>query len=57
MTVLPGLFDAHAHVMPTGFFLNSADLTDVGSISDVLDILQRECLSGGDGWVIVYDIS
>lgn len=51
MTVLPGLFDAHAHVMPTGFFLNSADLTGVSSIGEVLDILGKECLGGGDGWV------
>ena len=51
MTVLPGLFDAHAHVMPTGFFLNSTDLTGVSSIGEVLDILGKECLGGGDGWV------
>lgn len=50
-TVLPGLFDAHAHVMPTGFFLNSVDLTGVKSIQEVLDALEEVCSSSESEWV------
>ncbi|MDR0884793.1 MAG: amidohydrolase [Clostridiales Family XIII bacterium] len=39
-TVLPGLYDAHCHVMPTGFFLNSANLLETKCIDDVLDLLR-----------------
>ena len=32
-TVLPGLFDNHCHVMPTGFYLAGVDLNGAKSIS------------------------
>jgi predicted amidohydrolase YtcJ len=51
-TMLPGLYDAHCHVMPTGLFLNSANLLDAKSISDVLELLSEQCKkSDGKEWV------
>ncbi|MCQ4635190.1 amidohydrolase [Anaerovorax odorimutans] len=51
-TVLPGLFDAHAHVMPTGFFLNSVNLLESKSIDEVLKLLGDACREqNDDSWV------
>ncbi len=51
-TVLPGLFDAHAHVMPTGFFLNSVDLSNVKSIEETLSMMAVACEEADEGvWV------
>ncbi len=51
-TVLPGLFDAHAHVMPTGFFLNSVNLTETKTIDEVLALMKDACeKAAADEWV------
>jgi predicted amidohydrolase YtcJ len=49
---LPGLFDAHCHVMPTGLFLNSANLLNAQSIDEVLASLSEQCGGKAPGeWV------
>ncbi|MDR3296250.1 MAG: amidohydrolase [Clostridiales Family XIII bacterium] len=40
--MLPGLYDAHCHVMPTGFFLDSANLLEVKSIAGTLAALKKQ---------------
>jgi predicted amidohydrolase YtcJ len=51
-TVLPGLYDAHCHVMPTGLFLDSANLLETKSIEEVLALLREECRGKAPGeWV------
>jgi predicted amidohydrolase YtcJ len=50
--MLPGLYDAHCHVMPTGLFLNSADLLGARSIDDTLALLSEQCKGKNAGeWV------
>ncbi|MDR2162677.1 MAG: amidohydrolase [Clostridiales Family XIII bacterium] len=52
MVLLPGLYDAHCHVMPTGLFLNSANLLEAGSIAEALVLLRSECAKKQPGeWV------
>ncbi len=51
-TMLPGLIDSHVHVMTTGFFLNSVDLTDTSSIDEAKALLKEKCLQVPKGeWV------
>lgn len=50
-TVLPGLFDAHVHVMQTGFFLNSVNLLEAKTIRETLGLLEAECVKNEEGWV------
>ena len=40
-TVLPGLWDSHVHVMPTGFYLQGVNLEKVTCIQDVLDAMEE----------------
>lgn len=40
-TVLPGLWDAHTHVMTTGFYLAGANLEKVKCIKDVQDVIKK----------------
>jgi predicted amidohydrolase YtcJ len=50
--LLPGLYDAHCHIMPTGFFLNSANLLEAKCIGDVLRSLKEHCAKTAEGeWV------
>jgi predicted amidohydrolase YtcJ len=50
--MLPGLYDAHCHVMPTGLFLNSANLLEAGSIDETLALLSEQCQGKRAGeWV------
>ena len=51
-TVLPGLFDAHCHVMQTGFFLSSVDLTKATSISEVKKLIGERAKEAKEGeWI------
>ncbi len=51
-TVLPGLWDSHVHVMPTGFYLQGVNLEKVTCIQDVLDAMEERCKSTPPGeWV------
>ncbi|MDR1797071.1 MAG: amidohydrolase [Clostridiales Family XIII bacterium] len=51
-TMLPGLYDAHCHVMPTGLFLNSANLLGAKTIDETLALLSEQCLGAPAGeWV------
>ena len=51
-TVLPGLWDAHAHVMTTGHFLQGVNLEKVTCIQDVLDAMEERCRETPSGeWV------
>jgi predicted amidohydrolase YtcJ len=42
-TVLPGLYDAHCHIMPTGYFLSSVNLLNARSIEETLSLLRDAC--------------
>jgi predicted amidohydrolase YtcJ len=51
-TMLPGLYDAHCHVMSTGLFLYSANLLDARSIDECLALLSEKCAETPAGeWV------
>lgn len=50
-TMLPGLYDAHCHVMSTGFFLNSANLLDVKSINETLEKLNEYSKGNDEEWI------
>ena len=47
--VLPGLFDCHIHVPLAGLCLNSVDLSDAGSIEEVLSRMKKACQEAKDG--------
>lgn len=47
--VLPGLFDCHIHVPLAGLCLNSVDLSDAGSIAEVLERMEKACREAEDG--------
>ncbi|MDR2088247.1 MAG: amidohydrolase [Clostridiales Family XIII bacterium] len=50
--LLPGLYDAHCHIMPTGFFLDSVNLLETKSVGEVLRLLEKRCAQAGKGeWV------
>ncbi|MDR1573642.1 MAG: amidohydrolase family protein, partial [Clostridiales Family XIII bacterium] len=50
--LLPGLYDAHCHIMPTGMFMASANLLKAKSIGETLALIEAKCASAGDGeWV------
>jgi predicted amidohydrolase YtcJ len=50
--LLPGLYDAHCHIMPTGLFMAGANLLEAKSISDILALLKAKCATAGRGeWV------
>ncbi len=48
-TVLPGLFDCHNHVPLAGLCLNSVDLSDAGSIEEVLKRMEKACTEADEG--------
>lgn len=53
-TVLPGLFDAHVHVMTTGQFLSSVNLMEVKCLQDAFALIEDECLRiKDDSWIFV----
>jgi len=45
--VLPGLWDAHVHLLLTGLALRQADLSGARSLADVFEVV-REAAGGGD---------
>jgi predicted amidohydrolase YtcJ len=50
--LLPGLYDAHCHIMPTGMFMASANLLKAKSIGETLALIEAKCASASDGeWV------
>ena len=52
-TVLPGFIDTHVHVIPSGIFMTSADLSHAADIPDVLDTIRRHAETVPDkGWVL-----
>lgn len=51
-TVVPGLIDAHAHLMFLGATLMQADLTGAGSRADIVARLQRFAATNPDGWLL-----
>ncbi len=51
-TVIPGLIDAHAHLMFLGGTLMQADLTGATSIQDIVARLQRFAADNPEGWLL-----
>lgn len=51
-TVIPGLIDAHAHLMFLGGTLMQADLTGAISIQDIVARLQRFAADNPEGWLL-----
>ncbi|MDR2295777.1 MAG: amidohydrolase [Clostridiales Family XIII bacterium] len=50
--LLPGLYDAHCHVMPTGFFLDGVNLLETKCLEEVLQLLKNRCTRTRKGeWV------
>lgn len=48
-TILPGLFDCHNHVLLAGLCLNSVNLSDAGSIEEVLRRVKKACEEAESG--------
>lgn len=48
-TALPGLVDCHNHVPIAGLRLNSVDLSDAGTIAEVLKRMEKACLEAEPG--------
>lgn len=51
-TVVPGLIDAHAHLMFLGGTLMQADLTGATGKADIVARLQRFAADNPDGWLL-----
>ncbi len=52
-TIVPGLIDAHAHLMGLGFQLLRADLTGAGTKAEALERLRRfEATLPAEGWLL-----
>lgn len=51
-TVIPGLIDAHAHLMFLGGTLMQADLTGATSTRDIVARLQRFAADNPEGWLL-----
>jgi predicted amidohydrolase YtcJ len=52
-TLLPGLIDAHGHVMGLGLGLISFDVTGTTSLTDMQDRLRAYAAANpGDGWIV-----
>lgn len=51
-TVVPGLIDAHAHLMFLGSTLMQADLTGATSKAEIVARLQRFAVDNPDGWLL-----
>jgi len=51
-TVIPGLIDAHAHLMFLGGTLMQADLTGATSTADIVARLQRFAAENPEGWLL-----
>ena len=51
-TVIPGLIDAHAHLMFLGGTLMQADLTGATSTQDIVVRLQRFAADNPEGWLL-----
>ena len=51
-TLLPGLIDAHGHIMDLGFAATSLDLTGTASLAELQQRLRDYAQSHpGDGWI------
>jgi hypothetical protein len=53
--VLPGLWDAHAHLLQTGLTLRAADLSGARNLADVFDLV-REAAGRGDDVALCYGL-
>ena len=52
LTVIPGLIDAHFHILATGTQLLTIDLADVKSVPEVLELLEARAGDGDSDWLI-----
>ena len=51
--ILPGFIDTHVHVIPSGLFMNGADLSKAKNIAEVLEIMKGKADETAEGeWVI-----
>ena len=52
-TVMPGFIDTHVHVIPSGIFMTSADLSGAADLAEVLIRLEDHAAKvPGKGWVL-----
>ncbi len=51
-TLLPGLIDAHGHVMGLGLAALRLDLTGTGSLAELQSRLQDYAAANPDGWIV-----
>ncbi|MBR3053863.1 MAG: amidohydrolase [Firmicutes bacterium] len=52
-TVMPGFIDTHVHVIPSGIFMTSADLSGAADLAEVLIRLEDHAAKvHGKGWVL-----
>ena len=52
-TILPGFIDTHVHVIPSGIFMNGADLSDAKNLTDVLITIEEHARTKGKkDWVL-----
>ena len=57
LTVIPGVIDSHVHVIGIGLERQKVSLAEAESISDVLDILEKECRRlGPEAWVVTSQV-
>ena len=52
-TILPGFIDTHVHVIPSGIFMNGADLSKAEDLADVLIAVEEHAKKvSRKGWVL-----
>lgn len=52
-TIFPGFIDTHVHVIPSGIFMNGADLSGAKDLADVLIAVEDHARTvPGKGWVL-----
>ena len=51
-TILPGFIDTHVHVIPSGIFMNGADLSKAEDILGVLCALEEHAEQTKKGWIL-----
>ena len=52
-TILPGFIDTHVHVIPSGIFMNSANLSGADNIAEVLSCIRKHAEeTPKKGWVL-----
>ena len=52
-TILPGFIDTHVHVIPSGIFMNGADLSGAADLADVMIAMEEHARRvPGKGWVL-----